>query len=116
MQSVEEYIQSAPVPLRSRLNQLRKLIQSIAPDASEGFAYKMPSYKLNGKPLLYFAFYDQHIGLYATPGANVRFEKELMGYKQGKGSIQFPHTQELPIDLIKEIIIFRSDENRRFKK
>ncbi len=49
----------------------------------------MPAYKLNGKPLVYFAGYENHVGLYATPSGHAAFEKELSEYKQGKGSVQF---------------------------
>ncbi|WP_270087578.1 iron chaperone [Sphingobacterium sp. SYP-B4668] len=113
MQLVDEYIQSASVPLQGKLQQIRELIKSLVPEAVEGFSYKMPSYKLNGKPLLYFAHYPGHIGLYATPTANIKFEKELRNYKQGKGPIQFPNDHSLPLELIKKIIVFRRNENEK---
>ena len=70
----------------------------------------MPPYKTYGKPLVYFAGYKNHIGLYATPSGHQEFEKELASYKQGKGSVQFP-IGELPIDLIRRIVAFRVKEN-----
>jgi len=76
----------------------------------------MPAYKLNGKPLLYFAGYTGHIGLYATPSAHEAFERALDGYKKGKGSVQFPHNEPLPLDLIARMIAFRIDTIIRQQK
>lgn len=75
--------------------------------------YGMPAYKLNKKPLVYFGGYEKHIGFYATPTRHERFKNALAGYKQGKGSLQFPQNQALPLDLIAEIVKFRvSDRDK----
>ena len=39
------------------------------------------------------------------------FKKELSGYETGKGSIQFPLDQALPLDLIGRVVKFRVKEN-----
>ena len=108
--TVAEYIHQFPPAVRKKLEQCRKLIMTTAPGAVESMAYGMPAYKLNGKPLVYFAAFQQHIGLYATPSAHTRFSKQLAGYKQGKGSVQFPLDQPMPWDLIEEMIRFKRDE------
>jgi uncharacterized protein YdhG (YjbR/CyaY superfamily) len=71
----------------------------------------MPGYKTNGKPLVYFAGYKNHIGFYATPQGHTEFSKELSTYKSGKGSVQFPLDQPIPVDLIGRIVEFRVKEN-----
>jgi uncharacterized protein YdhG (YjbR/CyaY superfamily) len=71
----------------------------------------MPAYKLNGRPLVYFAGFKNHIGFYATPTGHEAFKKELSGYKQGRGSLQFPLNQPVPYDLIEQIVLFRVAEN-----
>jgi uncharacterized protein YdhG (YjbR/CyaY superfamily) len=70
----------------------------------------MPAYKYHNKPLIYFAGFAHHIGLYATPSANIAFTQQLSGYKQGKGSIQLPLDQDLPLDLVRQMIIFKMKE------
>ena len=69
------------------------------------------SRQVNGKPLVYFAGFKNHIGFYATPTGHEQFSKELSNYKQGKGSVQFPLEKEVPFDLIKKIVEFRVKEN-----
>lgn len=107
---VDAYIASFTGTTRERLEAMRKLVRSLAPSAQEDFAYKIPAYKLNGKPLVYFAGYDHHIGFYATPNGHAAFKDEFAKYKQGKGSVQFPHDQPLPEKLIADVIAFRSQD------
>jgi uncharacterized protein YdhG (YjbR/CyaY superfamily) len=106
--TVSDYINTFAEPLKSRLLELRSLILSIQPDAVESFAYGMPAYKYKGKPLAYFAGYPNHIGFYATPNSHSEFKSDLKGYKQGKGSVQFPNSEPLPLDLIGRMVEFRA--------
>lgn len=110
-ENVDGYITGFPLEIQEKLNQVRKVIRKNAPDAVESIAYGMPAYKLHKKPLVYFAGYANHIGFYATPSGHEAFEVQLSKYKQGKGSVQFPLAQPLPLDLIAEIVRFRVKEN-----
>ncbi len=112
--SVDEYISIFPEDIRRILEKIRAIIKEKAPEATEGMAYGMPSYKTNGKPLIYFAAYERHIGFYATPAGHSEFKKELSGYKQGKGSVQFPLDKPVPFELIRRIVEFRVKENDQF--
>jgi uncharacterized protein YdhG (YjbR/CyaY superfamily) len=111
-QNVEEYINSFAPDIQNRLQTLRALVLQIVPEATESISYGMPAYKTYGKPLIYFAGYEHHIGLYATPSGHEKFKEALSVYKQGKGSVQFPNQESLPIKLIEEIIRFRVAENQ----
>jgi uncharacterized protein YdhG (YjbR/CyaY superfamily) len=108
-ESVEEYLAEYKGEILSRAQAIRDIIKSVEPDAIECISYNMPAYKIKTKPLVYFAIYDHHIGFYATPTGHEAFAKELSAYKQGKGSVQFPHSKPLPIDLIKRIVAYRKD-------
>lgn len=103
----DEYLLDFPASTQVLLKEMRKTILKAAPNATEGMAYNMPSFKLNGKPLIYFAGYKNHIGLYATPSGHSEFSKELSKYKQGKGSVQFPLDEKIPFTLITKIVKFR---------
>ena len=114
--NVDEYIKSFPKSTQTLLKQVRKAIKENALGAEEMIAYGMPGYKLNKKPLVYFAGYTNHIGFYATPNGHEKFAKELSKYKQGKGSVQFPIDEPMPIDLIIKIVKFRVTENLKKTK
>jgi uncharacterized protein YdhG (YjbR/CyaY superfamily) len=109
--TVDEYIKSFPEDIQEMLKQVRATIKENAPEAVENIAYQMPAYKTNGKPLVYFAGFKNHIGFYATPTGHTQFAKDLSKYKQGKGSVQFPIDKPMPLDLIARIVKFRVKEN-----
>ena len=108
--SVDAYIAQFGGEVRQRLEVMRQTVRAAAPEADEMIAYGMPAYKLRGKPLVYFAGYPHHIGFYATPNGHEAFAQEFAPYKQGKGSVQFLHTQPLPTELIKRVVEFRSKQ------
>lgn len=105
--TVDEYIAAFPAEVQSELKSIRKRILETAPDLAESISYGMPAYKHKGKAAVYFGSYKSHIGFYATPTGHEAFKKELSNYKQGKGSVQFPLTEPMPLDLIAEIVKFR---------
>lgn len=109
--TVDNYIKSFPENVQVLLKQVRAVIKENAPEAAESIAYQMPAYKTNGKPLVYFAAFKNHVGFYATPTGHSEFAKELTKYKQGKGSVQFPYGKPIPFDLIGRIVKFRVKEN-----
>ena len=112
MNAIDTYILQFPEEVQVILKTIRQLIIENAPGAVEGMAYGMPGYKFNKKPLVYFAAYPKHIGFYATPSGHSEFAEELSGYKQGKGSVQFPLNKPIPYDLIVRIVKFRVAENK----
>ena len=105
--SVDDYLDQYSGEVRARLEEMRRVILETAPDAVEVMAYGMPGYKLDGKPLVYFAGYDKHVGFYATPTGHEAFADDFAPYKQGKGSVQFPHTEPLPLGLVQRVVEFR---------
>lgn len=111
--AVIAYFQKFPQEVQNLMQSIRSIILSQAPYAAETLSYGMPAYKTHKKPLIYYAAYKNHIGLYATPSGHSAFAAELAKYKQGKGSVQFPINEELPIDLINRIIAFRVLENNK---
>lgn len=111
--SVDEYISNFPEEIQNNLQSIRKVIKSTAAEAEESISYGMPAYKLNKKPLVYFAAFKNHIGFYATPTGHKEFAEELAKYKQGKGSVQFPINEPIPLDLIERIVKFRVEGNSK---
>lgn len=108
--SVDEYIASFPVEIQEILEQVRQTIKKAAPDAEEKISYAIPTFALHGN-LVHFAAFKNHIGFYALPSGNEKFQKELASYTVGKGSIQFPIDKPMPLDLITKIVDFRVKEN-----
>jgi uncharacterized protein YdhG (YjbR/CyaY superfamily) len=108
--SVDAYIGSFPKDTQTVLQAVRDTIIAAAPGVVEEISYAMPAYKMGGKAVVYFAGYKGHIGFYATPTGHSAFEKQLAKYKQGKGSVQFPLSEPMPLKLITAITKFRVKE------
>jgi uncharacterized protein YdhG (YjbR/CyaY superfamily) len=109
--TIDAYIADFPEDIQRVLREVRETIRQTAPDAVESISYGMPTYKLRGKPLVYFAAFKNHIGFYATPTGHAAFAAEMARYKQGKGSVQFPLNEPMPLELIRRIVAFRVQEN-----
>jgi uncharacterized protein YdhG (YjbR/CyaY superfamily) len=110
--SIDEYIAGFPPEVQARLTEIRELIRATAPDATETISYAIPTLDLNGKHLVHFAAFAKHVGFYPIPTGMEEFKEELAPYKQGKGSVQFPLDEPLPLDLIRRIVEFRVGEVR----
>ncbi|HEY5113606.1 MAG TPA: DUF1801 domain-containing protein [Coriobacteriia bacterium] len=111
--AIDDYIAQFPPSTRVALNEMRALIRASAPEATETISYAMPTFDLNGRHLVHFAGFKNHVGFYPIPSAIEAFREELAPYKSGKGSAQFPLGRPLPADLIRRIVEFRVEENER---
>ncbi|TMI45079.1 hypothetical protein E6H19_05745 [Candidatus Bathyarchaeota archaeon] len=115
-ETIDEYIESFPENVQSVLEKLRATVQEAAPEAVQSISYDMPTFKLNGKRLVYFSAWKNHIGFYSIPRGNETFRKELSPYEGEKGSLRFPLEKPIPYDLVKKIVTFRmkeiQDENK----
>ena len=113
IETIDDYISKFPQDIRDVLEELRKAIKESAPNAQETISYGIPTFKLNGN-LVHFGAFKTHIGFYpGGPSAVEAFKKDLLEYKHGKGSIQFPLDKPLPLQLVKRIVKFRVEENER---
>ena len=108
--TIDEYIKTFPKEVQAILENVRQTIRKAAPEAIETISYQMPTFKLNGKGLVYFAAYKRHVGFYPIPSGVEAFRKELSEYRQGKGSVQFPIDKPIPYDLVRRIVQFRVKE------
>lgn len=98
---VDAYIAAAPKAAQPRLRALRKLIKSVAPQATERISYGMPYYDYKGR-LIWFSAFEKHIGVY--PVGEAAKYKELVRYMKGKGTFQFPLDEPMPMDLIRKVV------------
>src|SRR5258706_4491440 len=109
--SVDEYIASQPEAVQGILGRVRSTIRKAVPGAEEVISYKIPTYKLLGGPVLYFAGWKQHYSLYpATERVIAAFKDELAPYEVNKATIRFPLSQSVPVKLIGRIAKFRAKE------
>ena len=109
--SIDEYISTFPKDVQKILQELRETIKAAAPDAGETISYGIPTFTLNGKYLIYFAGWKNHISIYPIPTGTEAFNKQVSKYVEGKGTLKFPIDKPLPIMLITKIVKLRVAEN-----
>jgi uncharacterized protein YdhG (YjbR/CyaY superfamily) len=109
--SVDEYIAAQPDAVQAVLGLVRQTIRKAMPGADEVISYKIPTYKLNGRAVLYFAGWKEHYSVYpASVPLVAAFKDELAPYQVDKGTIRFPLSQPVPVKLIEHIAKFRAQE------
>ncbi|HKB91162.1 MAG TPA: DUF1801 domain-containing protein [Opitutaceae bacterium] len=109
--SVDEYLALQPKATRDVLDHVRGAIRKALPRAEEMISYQIPTYKLGGCPILYFAGWKQYYSLYpATDQVQAAFKDELAPYEINKRTIRFPLSRSVPVKLIERIAKLRAKE------
>jgi uncharacterized protein YdhG (YjbR/CyaY superfamily) len=114
--TIDEYIANYSPEIQSVLKDLRKFINDCVPEAKEKISWGMPTFVLHGYNLVHFAVNKGYIGLYPSSTGVEAFKDELKDYKTTKGSIHLPLDKPMPYDLIKKIVEYRADENKRYEE
>ena len=110
--TMDEYIEAASDRARPILKRIRSIVRKTAPDAIETISYGIPTFKLDG-PLVHFAAFKNHIGLYPPVKGDERIEKATKRYAGEKGNLRFPLDEPMPYELIERIVKLRVRQNRR---
>ena len=106
----EEYSLDFPEETQLILENLKNFIQNLLPESTLYISYGIPTFKIKGKNAIHFGGFKNHIGLYPGAEAVEVFTEKLKDFKTSKGAIQFSLKEELPFDLIKEIVKFRKSK------
>jgi len=100
-ESVDEYIARKPESVRAVLRRVRTILRKALPGAEEVISYQIPSYKLHGRYVIYFAGWKEHWSLYPASARLVAaFGEDLAPYQVSKGTIRFPLSRPVPARLI----------------
>lgn len=104
--TIDEYINAAPDYAQGRLNEIRSLLRSVAPNGVEELKWGRPVF-IEKRILFSYAAFKSHLTFMPTGPALEPFRKELAAFKTGKDTIQFSYDEPLPQALIKKIAAYR---------
>jgi len=113
MSVIDDYLDAIKSPERKELERIRSIVKEVAPDAVEAISYRIPTFKVNGQPLLYFAVFKNHLSLFPTSRPIESLKDQLKDYKISKGAIQFTLDNPLSKKLIVELLKIRLDDIKR---
>lgn len=111
--SIDAYIGTFPADVQTILERVRQAIRAAAPEAVETISYGIPTFDLDGKHLVFFAGWKQHISVYPLPAGDDAFQRKIAPYKRVKSTIQLPLATPIPYDLVTELVTFLKREKSR---
>jgi uncharacterized protein YdhG (YjbR/CyaY superfamily) len=112
--SVDDYIAAQPRPAQAILRRVRSSIRKALPGAEEAISYRIPTYRIDGRYVVYFAGWAQHCALYpVTDNVRAALGKDLEPYEFSKGTLRFPFSEPVPTKLIEHIAVLLGKESAR---
>lgn len=113
--TVDEYLANFSGETRKKLDTIRKMIKKEIPSGEEVISYGIPTIKIEGKYIIYFAGYPNHVSIYPLP-QNEQLREEIKSYIAGKGTLKFPLDKPLPVELIQKVIQAKLEDYKNRKK
>jgi uncharacterized protein YdhG (YjbR/CyaY superfamily) len=111
VRDIDSYLAGVDEPKRSTLQQLRRCVLDVIPDAEECISYGMPAFKVQGKTVAGFAAFKNHLSYLPHSGSVLpALAADLAGYEATKGSLHFPVDQPLPPALVTKLVTARLQE------
>ena len=102
-ETVDEYIASFPPDVQEKLESVRGAIRAAVPGTEERISYGIPTFALDGRYVVYFSGWKEHISVYPIPDADPAMERELKPHMAGKGTLKFALAKPMPLDLIARV-------------
>jgi uncharacterized protein YdhG (YjbR/CyaY superfamily) len=113
MSVIDDYLDIVSPAQRNELERIRTIVKEVSPNAEEVISYRIPTFKVNGQPLVYFAVFKNHLSLFPTSKPIEILKDKLNDYKISKGAVQFTIDNPLPKKLIVELLKIRLDDINR---
>lgn len=112
--TVSDYIANTPPKARKALKQLRAAIRAAAPGITERISYRIPTFELDGRYILYIAAFREHVSVYpVTAGMVAKYGNAIAPHRAGKGTLRFPLNAPIPVALVAKLAKVRVQERRR---
>ena len=115
-QSIDEYIVACPLESQAYLQEIRKLIRRLVPDAKEKISYQIAAFERNVRNIIHFAGWKKHVSLYPVPAGSEAFERQIAKYVDGKGTLKFSLDEPLPLKLIERVVKLHLAVNKKQSK
>jgi uncharacterized protein YdhG (YjbR/CyaY superfamily) len=104
-EDVDAYVAALPEPARAAVEELRRRARRVIPGGEESISYGIPTVKLDGRPVVYFAGYAGHVSLHPVLD---ELDEELAGdvapYRSGRGTLKMPLRDPVPFDLAERVM------------
>ncbi len=107
-EDVDAYLRGVEEPKRSTLEELRRSILEVLPDAEQVISYGVPAFRVRGKTIAGFAAFKDHLSYLPFSGSVLAaLADDLGGYTMTKSALHFPIDRPLPKALVEKLIAVR---------
>ncbi len=65
--TIDDYVASFPSDVQDVLQEIRRTMHAVVPDAGEAITYNIPTITLDDRSLVYFAGWKRHVSVYPIP-------------------------------------------------
>ena len=103
-ETVDDYISTFPPDVQTVLQAVRDTIHAAAPGAKESISYQIPTFSINGRPVVYLAGWKKHISLYPIPELDETLRPQVAPYLSGQGTAKFGLGKPIPHELITALV------------
>ena len=110
--TVDDDVAALPDDVRARMADVRRLVRAVVPGAGETISYAMPTFTLDGRPLVHVAAWKAHIGLYPLPALDAGLEREVAPWRGTRDTMRLPHREPLPLDLLERVLLLLVEQRR----
>ena len=102
--TVDEYLDALPDDARVAMEGIRSSIRSVVPGIGETISYQMPTFTLDGRPLVHVAAWKKHIGLYPLPPLEGALAEDIAPYRAATDTMRLPLGGEIPVELVQRVV------------
>jgi uncharacterized protein YdhG (YjbR/CyaY superfamily) len=104
-EEVDRYLANLDEPKRTTLEEMRRRILQVIPNAEQGLSYGVPAFKVDGKVVAGLAAFKSHVSYLPHSGSVLAaLSDKTGGYSQTKSALHFPLDEPLPQELVRELI------------
>jgi uncharacterized protein YdhG (YjbR/CyaY superfamily) len=97
--AIDDYLATVPLEVRPIMEEIRQIIKTSVPAATETISYNMPAFRLD-HVFIFFAAFKNHVGIFPPVDGNEDLARSLAPFRGEKGNLRFPLAQPIPYDLI----------------
>ncbi|MGN6472620.1 MAG: iron chaperone [Mycobacteriales bacterium] len=101
---IDAYLADVEEPKRSTLEEVRRRILEVIPDAEQTISYKCPAFKVDGKVIAGFAAFTKHLSYLPHSGSVLGAVTDAAKYGGTKSALHFGVDEPLPRELIKQLV------------
>jgi uncharacterized protein YdhG (YjbR/CyaY superfamily) len=110
--TVDEYVASLPEDVRPVMEEVRRAVRRVVPDVAETISYQMPTFTLDGRPLVHVAAWKKHLGLYPLPAMDGELAAAVEPYRGAKDAMRLRYDRPVPYDLVERVVTVLLGERR----